>query len=582
MQPFKKTFRLLSSAQRRRGALLILLMLIGALLETLGVGLVIPSLALMTQSDLAARHPRFEPILAALGHPSREHLVLIGMLAFVALSAVKTVFLGLVTWWQSQFVSDLQAGLSQRLFSGYLRLPYAFHLRRNSSELIYNTTALSTATATVAQQTLVLLTELMVLTGISLLLLSVEPFGAIVVVSTIGVAGWGFNQLMRTRILRWGKAYKYHEARRYKHLQEGLGGVKDVKLTGREHDFLAQYRFDTLSATHALERQVTLQALPRLWLELLAIAGLAALVLVMVENGRPLDALLPTLGLFAAAAFRIMPSVNRLLGAVQSVRFNLPVIETVHAEISMLPDEVPPVAAAPVAFHHTLALDHVTFRYVGAPVDALSDVSLVIERGSSVGFVGGSGAGKSTLVDVILGLLTPESGAVLVDGVDIQASLRRWQDQIGYVPQFIFLTDDTLRRNVAFGLADEQIDEAAVQRAITAAQLDEFVASQPEGLNTVVGERGVRISGGQRQRIGIARALYHDPAVLVLDEATSSLDNATERDVMEAVRALARDKTVLIVAHRLTTVAHCDRLYRLEGGVVVEHGAAPQMLVNLR
>jgi ABC-type multidrug transport system fused ATPase/permease subunit len=361
-------------------------------------------------------------------------------------------------------------------------------------------------------------------------------------------------------------------------LQEGLGAVKDVILLGRETDFLAQYRVHNVQSAQAGQLQNTLQQLPRLWLELLAISGLAILVISMLAQGNALESILPTLGLFAAAAFRLIPSVNRVLGAVQSLRYGQSVIDILHSELNLTkPDAVK--TESPVApFHSALELKNVTYGYPGASEPSLKGISLAIQRGESIGFIGGSGAGKSTLVDVVLGLLTPDAGKVTVDGKDIQVSLRNWQDQIGYVPQSIFLTDNTLRRNVAFGLSDTQIDDAAVKRSIRAAQLEEFVVSQPDGLETIVGERGIRLSGGQRQRIGIARALYHDPAVLVLDEATSALDNATEAEVMRAVTALHGKKTVLIVAHRLSTVEHCDRLYRLEKGQVVAEGSPQKML----
>jgi ABC-type multidrug transport system fused ATPase/permease subunit len=261
--------------------------------------------------------------------------------------------------------------------------------------------------------------------------------------------------------------------------------------------------------------------------------------------------------------------VNRVLAAAQTLRYYIPVVATLREELKLAaavsPSQGPRQPAGP-GMQIDIRLSTVRYRYPSAATPALVDASLRIGRGEAVGFIGPSGSGKSTLIDVVLGLLTPEAGQVLVDGEDIQNNLRAWQDQIGYVPQSIYLTDDTLRRNVAFGLADEQIDEAAVARAVRAAQLEEFVAGLPDGLNTLVGERGIRLSGGQRQRIGIARALYHDPTVLVLDEATSALDTATESGVMEAVTALQGSKTILIVAHRLTTVAHCDRLYRLERG----------------
>lgn len=553
-------------------------MLIGMLLETLGVGLVVPALALMTQNDLATKYPILKPWLASLGNPSRDHLVVGGMLVLVSAYAVKTLFLAFLAWRQAHFVFGLQANFSQRLFAGYLYQPYTFHLQRNSAQLIRNTINQVGEITTVIQQSLMLVTEMLVLLGISALLLKVEPLGALLVVSILGLSGWGINRVTHGHILRWGVAFQRHEGMRIQHLQQGLGGAKDIKLLGRESDFLAQYQLHNAGSSRLSRNQTVLGALPRLWLELLAVTGLAVLVLVMIWQGKPMESLLPTLGLFAAAAFRIMPSVNRVLAAVQSIRFYLPAIDILHREFCLLDATDIPQRGQHLPFENALVLDRVSFKYPTAETAALRGISLSIPRGASVGFIGGSGAGKSTLVDTILGLLTPNSGTIKINGADIQTNLRGWQDQIGYVPQTIYLTDDTLRRNVAFGLPADQIDEAAVWHAIRAAQLEQFVQELPQGLETQVGERGVRLSGGQRQRIGIARALYHDPAVLVLDEATSSLDTATEHDVMEAVRALHGDKTIIIVAHRLSTVEHCDRLFRLEKGMVVEEGETATVL----
>jgi len=346
---------------------------------------------------------------------------------------------------------------------------------------------------------------------------------------------------------------------------------------------LAQYHLHNTQGARVAQFQATLQQLPRLWLELLAVTGLALLVLSMLAQGRDMISIVPTLGLFAVAAFRLMPSVNRILGALQLLRYAHIVIDTLHEEFKL--DAPEPGAGATKtatsttpAFQKEISLSDIGYSYPAAATEALNNLSIVIHKEESVGFIGPSGSGKSTLVDVILGLLPPVAGKVMVDGQDIQKNLRAWQDQIGYVPQTIYLTDDTLRRNVAFGLPDGQIDDAAVRRAIKDAQLEEFVASLKDGIESRVGERGIRLSGGQRQRIGIARALYHDPSVLVLDEATSALDTATESDVMRAVTALQGSKTILIVAHRLSTVEHCDRLYRLEHGKVVSEGSPLKVL----
>jgi ABC-type multidrug transport system fused ATPase/permease subunit len=562
---------MLTPREQRSALVLLLFMLIGMVLETLGVGLVIPALALLTQNDIALKYPAFQPVLFALGNPSQQTLVVGGMLLLVAVSLIKALFLAFLAWWQMRFAFGVQAQLSQRLFAVYLRQPYTFHLQRNSAQLIRNViNEVSMITGNAIQPVMMLLTEGLVLISLCVLLFAVEPQGTLIVISVLGAAAWGFHRLTHISIDHWGKARQYHEGLRLQHLQQGLGGAKDVKMFGREADFLQQYRIHNDQSAHVAQMQSTLQQLPRLWLELLAVSGLAILVISMLAQNRSLQAVVPTLGLFAAAAFRLMPSVNRILGAVQALRYGMSMIDVLHAELNLKIPEVAENQKPYTPFHSSIDLSHVSYTYPAAASAALLNVSLIIQRGESVGFIGTSGAGKSTLVDVILGLLTPDHGEVRVDGTDIQQNLRNWQDQIGYVPQSIYLTDDTLRRNVAFGLQDEQIDDAAIKRAIQSAQLEDFVSSLPDGLMTLVGERGIRLSGGQRQRIGIARALYHDPAVLLLDEATSSLDTATELGVMQAVKALQGSKTILIVAHRLSTVEHCDRLYRMENGVMVD------------
>lgn len=575
----QKIWGLLTMAERRSALGLLGLMVVGMALETLGVGLVIPALALFTQEEIGGRYPALRPALAAIGNPSQQTLIVGGMLLLVAVYLVKVVFLAFLAWRQTYFAFEVQANLSQRLFSSYLRQPYTFHLQRNSAQLLRNViNEISMFTFNGMLPATLLLTESLVLLALVLLLFVIEPVGAAVVVAVLGGATFAFHRVTRRRITRWGVARQHHEGLRIQHLQQGLGGAKDVKLLGREADFLEQYRVHNVESARAGEFQATLSQLPRLWFELLAVTALALLVASMFAQHRSLGAVLPTLGLFAAVAFRLMPSANRVMGAVQSLRYALPVVDVLYTEINLGAPDVRESYAAAAPFEETVALSQVTYAYLGAAEPALKDVSLKINRGETVGFVGASGAGKSTLVDVLLGLLTPDRGEVRMDGRSIQNDVRHWQDQIGYVPQSIYLTDDTLRRNVAFGLAVDQIDDAAVGRAIRAAQLEAFVASLPDGLETVVGERGVRLSGGQRQRIGIARALYHDPAVLVLDEATSSLDTATEHEVMEAVRALHGSKTIVIVAHRLSTVEQCDRLYRLDAGRIVEEGTPSTMV----
>lgn len=580
MSTYKNLTQLLTKRERRQGLVVFVLTVISMALEVMGIGLIVPVIALMTKPNLLDGFPKLQPLLSALGNPDQLHLVIGSMLLLIGFYLVKTLFMTYVVWKQNKFAYGVLADLSHRLFGYYLNQPWRFHLQRNSAQLIQNVTSeVSVFVNNALQPGMMLLTEGLVLLGIAILLFQVQPIGTLIIVVTVLSVSWLFHGVTRRRILNWGEARQYHEGMRTQHLQQGLGGAKDVKLLGREQTFLDEYNTHNALSVRVGQNQKTLMDIPRLWLELLAVIGLGVLMFVMIAKGKSLDTLAPTLGLFAAAAFRIMPSLNRILGAVQNLRYGLPVINSLRKEIQLVEKTTKPTQSEILLpFKQDISLTNINYRYVNATKNALENINICIPHGTSVGFIGASGAGKSTLVDIILGLLTPDEGHVSVDGFDIQNNLRGWQKQIGYVPQTIFLTDDTLRRNVAFGLPEALIDDVAVQRAIKAAQLEGFIGSLPNGLDTLVGERGVRLSGGQRQRIGIARALYHDPAILVLDEATSSLDSLTEEGVMDAVNALQGDKTLLIVAHRLSTVERCDRLYKMEQGRVVEEGSFDQVM----
>ncbi len=580
---FDKLKALLTRAERKQMLVLLFLMFIGMGLETLGLGLVIPAIGMMTQTEFLQHNVYLQPILRLLHYPSQAQLIIGAMLSLVMIYTIKAAFLIFMSWKQSKFVYGLQASLSYQLFSGYLKQPWSFHLQRNSAQLISNiTNEVSQLVNSVVQPGMILLTEGGVLVGVGALLFAIEPLGACIVLSVLGGASIASQRLIRGYLTRWGETRQYHDGLRMQHLQQGLGGAKDVKLLGREAYFLKDYQTHNVGSAEVSQKYRTMTDFPRLWLELLGMTGLAMLVLMMLAQNKPVDLIIPTLGLFAAAAFRLMPSLNRVLTAVQALRYARPTLNRLFEEIKIAhADDKNHTTYLPVTFNKNLSLQHIQYKYKGASHDALQNISLNFEQGKSIGFIGTSGAGKSTLVDIILGLLTPEKGQVLVDGVDIHSNLRGWQDQIGYVPQSIFLTDDTLRRNVAFGLPDELINETAVLNALKSAQLLEFVVNLPDGLNTYVGERGVRLSGGQRQRIGIARALYHDPAILVLDEATSSLDSATEKEVMKAVNALHGEKTLIIVAHRMSTVEHCDWIYKMVKGRILTEGKFEHVVKEL-
>ncbi len=567
----KGLWSLLPGHRKYEAIRLCLMLMAGMALEMVGVGLILPVIALLTKPDLIFQHAIVQKMSEYVDLPSQQNLVLIIMVMLVVVYLVKNLYLGFLVWVQSRFIYGMQSEMAQKLFAIYLKQPYTFHLQHNTAHLIRNVQSeIGMFINGFTIPTLLILAEGMVVVGLFSLLMFVEPLGTLAVFGLICTAGGVFYLFVRHRLLNWGQQRQFHEGARIKLLQEGFGGVKDVKLLSREADFLRQYAMHTQQSMKMGQRQYAMLQVPRLWLELLAVTGLAVLMSTMTLQGKPLEGFIPVLALFAAISFRLMPSANRMISAVQQLRFGIPVIKLLSKEFKLEQQAVQSVPVKTEAFNNQIELLDVSYQYPNTEKLALSHVTLTIRKGETIGFVGESGSGKSTLIDLMLGLLTPVSGAIRMDKHDITQDPRPWQCQVGYVPQTIYLSDDTLSRNVAFGIAEQDIDDAAVIRAIKAAQLESFVAGLPEGLDTIVGERGVRLSGGQRQRIGIARALYHDPSVLVLDEATSALDNRTEAEVMEAINALQGKKTILIVAHRLTTVKGCDRIYKLDHGKITD------------
>jgi ABC-type multidrug transport system fused ATPase/permease subunit len=549
-------------------------MIVSAVLEMLGVGLMIPALAAMTLDD-APPSPLAATILVRLGNPTKQQLIVGAFLSLFVIYLVKTFVLLIAAYLQCKFISHLQTGLLKRLFSTYLHQPWSFHLDRNSAELTRTMEEVNNFSQ-LCSTMLASLSDSLVLVGVVAMLACFEPLGTLVAGVTLLIAMQMLDGITGKRMQRWGERRFELAALVGRRVDQGFGGAKDVKIRGREDYFVDQYDRHARVVADLSVRHIVMTQVPRMWLELVAVSTLCVLAATMLWQGRDSRDMVASLGLFATAAFRLIPSVNRIAMAAQNFRFNECGLEALQHDLN-LPDTHTKVTRT-VTFGRAIALEGVSFTFANSSAPALQGVTIDIPHGKAIGIIGGSGAGKSTAVDVLLGLLEPSDGRVTVDGIDIRDNLRGWQDLVGYVPQSIYLCDESLRDNIAFGVPPEEIDEKSLERAIRAARLDDFVASLPDGLSTVVGERGVRLSGGQRQRIGIARALYHDPSVLVLDEATSALDTATESEVMDAVNALHGAKTLVIIAHRLSTVEQCDVVYRLEQGRVVGAGKLAEVV----
>lgn len=569
MKVFFKLQALLTKSEKKGAIALLIMMVIGMFLEAFSIGLVVPLLTLMIQGNISQKYPFLDHLYSSTNHLTEYQLVILGMLLLVSIYAFKNLFIGWLTWWQARFSFDIQKNVSRKLFETYLRQPYDFHLKRNSAQLIRNATIEANLLTVSVSAFLLLVTEILVILGVVTLLIAIEPLGALVIVGIFSISGYAFLKLTRNRISQWGIARQFHEGMRIQQLQQGLGAVKDIVILNIQRYFINQYSLHNSESARVAANQMTLQNMPRLFLESLAIFGLAVLVLIMMRQGSNFTAIVPTLGLFAAAAFRLLPSANRVLQSIQTVRYGIPIIELLHNEIELSERINKTDQITMGRFSSSIQVRNLSFSYPETQKPALENINLTINKGDFIGLIGTSGSGKSTLIDMIMGLQIPQLGEISVDGKDIRLSTQSWQSQIGYVPQTIYLTDDSLRRNIAFGIPDDKINVKSLERAITAAQLDEFIQQLEYGLDTEVGERGLRLSGGQRQRIGIARALYRDPDILILDEATSALDSSTEESVMSAIDALHGVKTIIIVAHRLSTVANCDRLYKFEQGRLV-------------
>ena len=550
--------------------------LIGTSLEALGIGLVIPVMTTMSKATTGNSGSVLQPLFNFFGIREVGTMVGVAVLCIVATYFVKNLyklFYGYVGGRVGNFTNHV---VTSQLFRSYLTRPYTFHLQRNSSDLLNSMQQEAGMTIGLVSSIVGLVQELLLASAVIWLMVYTEPVAAISTVTILVGGSLIYLKVTKPMVLRFGEQRQKIQAPLTRYLLQGFGGVKDIKVLGRSNDFLNQYENQNLIVQNVSVRYGILKAIAPMWTELLAMSGLTVVVWVMVWQDRPPDRIIPLLGLFVIATWRFVPTVNTVVSITNSIRYSRPAVESVYHEFEYIKSQKN-VVKNQIVFNEKVELRNLTFNYPNTTKPSLSDVNIVVHKGETVGFIGPSGAGKSTLVDVILGLLPQTSGELLIDGIEMQEHNLEWQSTIGYVSQAIYLTDDTVRRNVAFGIAEKDVDEVALEHALRSAQLLDFVESLPDKTHTIVGERGVRVSGGQRQRIGIARALYHGPQVLVLDEATSSLDIETEAEVMSAIRALQGFKTILIVAHRLSTVQHCDRLYRIEDAQIVAEGSFKEL-----
>lgn len=587
---FHKIWSLLDARERRRGSIVLGLLVVVAFVETLGVASIMPFIAVLANPEVVETNAYLAAVYAALGFESREQFLFVLGFVFFGLLVASLALRAIGLWAQLRFSHNREYAWGARLVGGYLRQPYEWFLNRHSADL-------STSVLAEVKQVIngalfpfmQLIAHTLLAAFLIVLLIIVDPLLAFAMAGALGGTYVAISITLQRRLKRIGVERRLANRARFHVVQEAFGGIKEMKILGLEETQVARY---TKPAQILASRQISaglISQLPAFAMQALLFGGMLLVLLYLMATRGGFQEALPVIAVYAFAGYRLMPALQNMYRDVSQLRFSEAALDALCADFASLQTKAPGGPEMRIQemrerlpLREQLTLEHLIYAYPGASRRAVNDLSIEIPACSTVGLVGSTGSGKTTTVDLILGLLRPQAGHIRVDGTDLtDDKVRLWQRSLGYVPQQIFLSDDTVAGNIAFGLPEKRIDMAAVEQAARIANLHDFVVNElPDGYQTRVGERGVRLSGGQRQRIGIARALYHDPDVLILDEATSALDNLTEQAVMEAVHNLGHRKTIILIAHRLTTVRNCDQIFLLEQGRLVASGTYEALVTN--
>jgi ABC-type multidrug transport system fused ATPase/permease subunit len=577
-ETIKKLLMLFNKREKKKLLVLFFMIIVAALLETVGIGIIVPFVGIVTDPSIIQKNAVLSYTYNLFDFQSTNAFMMFSVVLLLLIFLLKNLYLVLFQYTQFRVILNQQVKLSRTLFNEYLTKPYTFHLQRNSANLLRN---LNGEVPRVFQGIIIsgfqLFTELLVITCILGLLLVTAPVATMTASILLGSSVVLFFKLFRKKISQLGKEQQIVSGMLIKWVNQGLGASKEIKVSGKESFFINAYTKQSQIKVKNSIYLSMLDSVPRYFIETILVSTVLLTMLIIVFQGVTATELVSTMALFAMAAFRLMPSISRVVSLITLIKTSQPALSVVYEDLFMNKEKSEDtggiykfkkskINSGKKTYIDSIKLEEVSFRYPDQKEYSVNDITLTIPIGKSVALIGESGAGKTTIVDIILGLFQPEKGRVLVDGKNLYEQKSLWQQKIGYIPQAIYLSDDTIRGNIAFGISSEQIDDEAVWKALEQAQLKKFVKSLPNKLDTNVGERGVRLSGGQRQRIGIARALYHNPEILFMDEATSSLDNETEKEIMRAIDELKGEKTLIIIAHRLSTIENCDLVFKINNG----------------
>lgn len=570
---FKKLSYIFTTRDKIKIGILMVAVVIGSFLELLAVSLFQPFINLIMDTSSLKDSRIMSYVYARFGFDEINYFLAMIAGIIIAVYIVKNIYIIVEKNAIYKFSYRIQRTMSTDLLKAYMKEPYTFHLGKNISVLQRSMQEDTDQFTKGIIHMLEMVAEVCVCIAIGIYLFIVSKSITIIIVALLIACLAIFSVISRKYSSAWGREGQVYKSRIYQWMNQSLGGIKEIKVLGREESFIDHYDHYFAKYVRVLRLNRLIGVIPKHIIEMVCMTGLLLAIIFKIFFGqKDLIEFVPQLAVFAVAAFRLLPSVGKINEHLSAVLYAMPSLDLIYNDLK----EVEALEVTEQEkddswkLNHAIEVKNVSYHYPDGEENVIEHASFSIQKGEMVAFVGASGAGKSTMVDILLGLLKPQYGKIYADDMNIQKNILTWQKEIGYIPQTIYLSDDTIRNNVAFGVPEDQINEQAVQHALGQAQLSEFIDSLPAGLDTFVGDRGVRLSGGQRQRIGIARALYHDPEILVLDEATSALDTETETAVMKAIDSLQGQKTILVIAHRLTTIKKADRFFEVANGQVIE------------
>ena len=559
---------IISENHKKKLLILVFLLIIGMFLETIGIGIILPILQIILEPNIIYDVIFFKGILNYLGIDQNEKIIFFVLGILIAVYFIKSIYLILLTFIQKRLLANISRYLTNTLFSSYLNEEYSFHLKNNSSVLTKNLQVEVSLFTSYLSSIISIITEGVLLIAVVCTIIYFEPVAAITLFLFFSILALLFHQLTKTKISKWGQEREKADKHLLKNIFESFSGIKEIKLLNKEDYFQKLLEKQTKLKADIYTKQLTLNSIPRHYLELVSISGVVLIILVSLSYSSELKNVITTLGICLAGTFKIIPSFNRIIGSFQNIKFNKPSLDLIYDEVYSLKRKIKKrVKQTGIEFKDHILIKNLQYSYLNSSKRVLNKINLNIDKGSTIGIIGSSGEGKSTLVNILIGLLNPTKGEIKVDNKLLDTSnLKAFQGLIGYVPQDIFLIDDSIKNNIALGIHSNEISSNRIDKCIKDSQLSKFTNSIPEGIETVVGERGVKLSGGQKQRIGIARALYNDPDILVLDEACSALDIEIEKEVMKSINLLKRKKTIIIISHRYSSLRECDKILKMESG----------------